>query len=276
MLIAVTDTETTGMEETDQVLELVVGFYNPDENQNPVTSFDHMLQWLIRPTVPVHPAARGTHHITDKELSIYPTLAQRLEKYPDPFYDLDNEYETVLCAHNAEFDVRLLMQSLVAAGHLAYRPDSVLPNRTIDTFVCAKHLWPDAPGYGNQTLRYWLDLDRLYPSMTYDLRACGLPPHRALPDIIVTTHLLRRMLELRTPEELITLTGTPVLQVLCRMPKHAGKTWAEVARTDPSYCHWMLAQGPEQKLPGGNKTGFDADTIHTLKFHLGLLGEKDV
>lgn len=209
MLIAVTDTETTGMEETDQVLELVVGFYDHDKNQDPVMSSEGYLEWLIRPTVPVHPAARGIHHITDAELADKPTLAEYLEKYPDPFYDLDDEYETVLCAHNAEFDVRLLMQSLVAAGHLDWRSDSILPNRTIDTWVCAKHLWPDAPGHGNQTLRYWLELDRLYPSMTDALRECGLPPHRALPDVIVTTHLLRRMLELRSPEELITLTGTP-------------------------------------------------------------------
>ncbi len=275
MRICVTDTETTGMEENDQVLELAVGAVDLEEKPDPLTIFSGLYSWLIRPTVPIHPAARGAHHITDLMLRDAPTFAEFLVNHPDPFgaeFSRGQGNEVVLCAHNAEFDVRLLQQSLVAAGHLAQRPDSVLPVRTIDTFVCARHLWTDAPGYGNQTLRYWLGLDDHYPNMTRHLELCGLPPHRAKPDVIVTGYLIHHMLVLgRTAEELIRLSATPVLQEFCRMPKHAGKTWEEVARIDRAYCTWMLSQGPEVKLPGGNKTGFDADTIHTLKYHLGLL-----
>lgn len=63
-----------------------------------------------------------------------------------------------------------------------------------------------------------------------------------------------------------------MLQVTCFMPKHRGKTWAEVARIDRAYMLWMLDQGPLIQK-GNQKVGFDADTIHTLKYNLGLLGE---
>lgn len=267
MLIAVTDTETTGTEENDQVLELAIGFVDPERVPSvQETIFERHETWLIRPTVAVHPAARGTHHITDRMLENAPTMSEHLETWSDPF--LLNENAVIFCAHNAEFDRRLIEQSVRASG---WQGLPILPELTIDTWVCARHLWPEAPGYGNQTLRYWLGLDERYPEMTKFLEIMNLPPHRAAPDVVVTGYLLWHMLQENPADELLRLTETPVLQVTCNMPKHRGKTWAEVARVDPGYMRWMLDQGPEVKLPGGAKSGFDADTIHTLKYHLGLL-----
>lgn len=268
MRIAVTDTETTGTEEQDQVVEVAAVSVRQGDvrGQTRPTSYETgRYAGLILPTVPIHVAARATHHITDLE------LADKGSDLPDAMYELSEYYEpvipgdeTVFAAHNAEFDLRLLRQTCEAAE---LDPGDVLPERHICTLVCARHLYPDSPGHSNQVLRYYLGLDRLYGSLT----VAGMPPHRAPSDALVTSRLLMHMLETHEPETLIILTQTPVLQVWCRMPKHAGKTWAEVASADPSYMRWMLSQGPEVRLPGGNKVGFDADTVHTLKYHLGLL-----
>ena len=82
-------------------------------------------------------------------------------------------------------------------NHLQGRP-------AICTYKAALRLWPEAPGHGNQVLRYWLrpkDLDPVIAS----------PPHRALPDAYVTAFILRELLELATVEELIAWTGEPAL-----------------------------------------------------------------
>jgi exodeoxyribonuclease X len=263
MLLAVMDTETTGIDEQDQVVE-IAGIAVRQSESGPLTSFEagHW-ETLIQPTVPITIGARATHHITDEELKTAPGPKETMETLGEMLRDEEGD-ETVTVFHNAEFDLRLLRQTCWAVD-LVYH--TIIPARYICTWVCAKHIYPDSPGHSNQVLRYYLGLDELYGSLTIP----GVPPHRAMPDALVTSRLLMHMLRTKTPEELILLTQTPVLQTYCRMPKHAGKTWEEVARIDPSYCHWMLAQGPEVKLPAGGKTGFDADTIHTLKFHLGLL-----
>lgn len=268
MRMAVMDTETTGIDELDQVIE-VAGISVRQPGYVGIKSSREDGRWstLIKPTVPVTIGARATHHITDGELahgeslwSAIVDLAEQLEP--------DDHDDVVFVAHNAEFDLRMIRQTCEAAD---VDPADVLPDQHICTWICAKHLYPDSPGHSNQVLRYYLGLDTLYPEMSLQLLAPGMAVHRAPADALVTSRLLMEMLRMRTVEELIVLTQTPVLQVYCKMPKHPGKTWAEVAAVDPEYMRWILRQGPEVKLPGGNKTGFDADTIHTLKFHLGLL-----
>lgn len=276
MRLSVIDTETTGVDELDQVLELTVVNVRQKADRKrtkgpaQLTSYeeDHW-HTLFKPTVAVSLGARATHYILDGELDRYPTLeALTGLEVCDWFLPVDTLDEVILVAHNAEFDIRLLRQSLDAAG---VHPPDILPGRHICTWICGQHLYPDSPGHSNQVLRYYLNLDELYPDMlegAVDPEGRMLPPHRALPDALITSRLLMEMLRMRTAEELIELTQTPILLKNCFMPKHRGKTWEEVARIDRGYLQWMLSQGP--KPPGSDK-GFDANTIHTLKFHLGLL-----
>ena len=85
-----------------------------------------------------------------------------------------------------------------------------------------------------------------------------LPPHRALPDAWVTAHILKRMFQEKTVEDLIELTQTPIMIENFNFGKHSGKSVAEVTATDPRYLRWMLQQD------------FDADTVFTIKHHLGI------
>ncbi len=267
MLLAVTDTETTGTGETDQVVELAIAVVRPADPESPGPIYEsERRQWstLICPTVPVALEARAVHHLGPEELDGAPTFKDFLadNKGLWGLRDLNHD-EPVLVAHNAAFDLQMLRQSCLAADA---DPSEVLPWRSICTWRCAQTIYPDAPKHGNQVLRYYLDLDDRYGPLGTDL-----PPHRALPDAVVTSWLVSDMLTRHSAEELIAMTEAPILQKVCRMPKHVGKTWEEVSKVDPSYMRWMLSQGPLIILPGGNKTGFDDDTIYTLKFHLGLL-----
>ena len=71
--------------------------------------------------------------------------------------------------------------------------------RWIATLRCAKHVWPDAPDFKNETLRYRLGIDLPRDRM-----------HRALEDATVTAHILARLLAERTVDELLALSTTPV------------------------------------------------------------------
>lgn len=238
MKFAVTDTETTGTEQGDQVVEIAI------------CVLGEKTRWssLVKPSVLVTHEARAAHHITDEELRTAWTMEEILERRGLPEYGHLPEKEAcaaepdwrredvVFVAHNAEFDRRMLLQSGV--------PEDVLPPRTICTWRCALHLFPDAPRHSNQVLRYYLDL------VVPKLKA---PPHRAMPDVVVTSALLVRMLEERSAEELLQLTLQPALLSRVNFGKYRGMRWQDL---DSGYLSWILGQD------------FDEDARHTARHWL--------
>ncbi len=74
----------------------------------------------------------------------------------------------------------------------------------ICTFKCALRVWPDAPSYSNQSLRYWRKPKGLD-------RSAGLPAHRAGPDAYVTAHLLRDMIAVAGLPSLLAWSAEPAL-----------------------------------------------------------------
>ncbi len=218
--IAVIDCETTGLGEKAQVVEVAV------VTRTSVQAF------LIRPTTPIEPAARAVHHLRDEDLAGAPTMKELMRWVPTLFS------ADVLVAHNTEFDRRMLLQSGV--------PKAVLPKQTICTMRCGFHLFPDAPAFGNQTLRYWLGLDIQSPSS-----------HRALSDALVTAAVLRRMLTMKSLEELIELTQTPALLQTVRFGKFRGTQWRDL---DSAYLGWIT------------RRDFGADELHTARYWLAQRG----
>jgi exodeoxyribonuclease X len=224
VIVVTLDTETSGTGPDDQVIE--VGIIVRDLSLHPAS----LIIWssLIKPSVPVHPAARGAHHITDKELADAPTIGDVI---PQMREHMKGAHAVV--GHNLEFDLRMLKQSGV--------PDDIIPPAKICTWICAKHLWPNAPGHANQTLRYWRELELTASS------------HRALADAFVTHALLQEMLMEASPEQLIELTETPVLQTKIMFGKHRDKLWSEV---DISYLRWLL--DPQREPPFSDEIRFAA------------------
>lgn len=218
MIVAVIDTETTGDGETDEVVE--VGAVLLELNEAHEIKKTRLWTSLFRPSVPVQAVARAAHHITDKMLARAPVLKLK----PLPIR------ADVVVAHNAEFDVRMLVQSGV--------PREDLPEKVICTWRCSLHLWPEAPKHSNQVLRYHLGVEPL-------ARVPGLP-HRALPDAVLTAGLLMQMLKTHTLAQLVDLTSGPVLLHKVRFGKYRGMKWEEL---EDGYLHWILSKsfGPDEK-----------------------------
>ena len=92
------DTETTGMDDDDQVVELAA----TDLQGNA------LIATLVRATVPVKPEAREVHGIGDADLNDAPALSDALRNLQRLAGDRP------LAAYNAPFDQRMLRNSLLA------------------------------------------------------------------------------------------------------------------------------------------------------------------
>lgn len=223
-MIAVIDTETTGLDPaTASIVELGVVT---------LPGFDSF-SCLIKPDHEIEIQARAAHHLSDDDVKEGATLKNAMKAARLDEADF-------ICAHNAAFD----------SGFLK------IDKPWICTYRCARHLWPDAPSYSNQVLRYWLKIeDQLYNGDGRQIMK--LPPHRALPDAWVTSHILYRMLINHSAAELAELTKTLILMKIVGFGVHKGKLWKDVPH---SYFAWMLRQ-----------KDFDADSIYTAKHHLGMI-----
>jgi exodeoxyribonuclease X len=248
--ILVWDTETTGLDPAvDRVVEIAAV---PVRLSHGAWSIGRGFSLLVDPDREVPPEASAVHHITGAMCEDAPLLGDAVdacrqgcfEGWPgggDPARPPPPEWPDYGAAHNLKFDAGFLPE-------LRGRP-------AICTWRCALHLWPEAPGHSNQVLRYWLNLQpspHLSEDAAYYPRAAN--PHSALYDAYVTAALLGRMLQDHTPEQLVELTGTPVVQTKIRFGKHRNERWTELP-TD--YLRWMGRQGD-----------WDEDAAHTLKVEL--------
>jgi exodeoxyribonuclease X len=152
-------------------------------------------------------------------------------EYADQSGALNCDY---VAAHNAPFD-RSFIERIYPITVMGW----------ICTCQAARHVWPDAPNYKNQTLRYYLKLKPNLPS--------SLAPHRALYDAIVTAEILLKLLEHHTPEELLELSSKRALLRTVGFGKHYGRPWSEM---ESGYLSWILTKD------------FDADIEHTARYWL--------
>lgn len=223
MSIAVIDTETTGLDPaTASVVEFAVVR---------LPSLKYYTS-IIKPKHEIEIKAMAAHHITEEMASKGITLKEAIAA-------ANVKDDKIICAHNAAFD----------SGFVKTKKPWIC------TYRCARHIWPDAPSYSNQVLRYWLKIEEVI----FDgdgPKIMKLPPHRALPDAWVTAHILNKMMETLTPERLIELTSKPILMKNVGFGEHRGKEWKDVPH---SYMSWIL------------RKDFDSDTVYTVKHHLGLL-----
>jgi exodeoxyribonuclease X len=229
-MIHVIDTETTGMDPaTAEVVELAC------------VDLERGDAWsaLIKPAGPIPPQASAVHHLTADDFGVaYSDL-------PEAWRAMVTSMGTahVYAAHNAEFDSGFL--KTFTGQEVEHEVGRVQTRGNwLCTWRCALHLFPDAPGYSNQVLRYHLGLKPFMPE--------GLAPHRALYDTLVTAELLRVMLTMRPVDDLLMLQHQPVVLKTCGFGKHRGTPWSEVPR---DYLQWIVRNGE-----------FDRDTLHTAKF----------
>jgi len=203
-MICVVDVETTGLRpETDRVCELAGVIIENTEIQS-------SRQTLVNPGIPIPIVASAVHHLTDKDV----VDARSLEEAVD--FVIPGGVK-IYVAHNAPFD-RSFLQILE-------------PALWIDTCACARHLYPDSPTYSNQVLRYYLGVEPRYSHLGREGQ-----PHSALYDALTTAEILLVMLKDNTVEDLLRLSGTPILLKSMPFGKHKGSPFSEVPR---DYLEWL-------------------------------------
>jgi exodeoxyribonuclease X len=230
MNLIVLDTETSDLDPDKgaKLLEIAwIELTHTGQGWEKVSSYETYIE--CQPSISINPHAQAVHHITTDLLTKekgatnrYETILH-LKKYI--------KEDTVMVAHNASFDSSFI-------------PEITRP--WICTMRSAKHLFPGAPGYSNQVLRYWLKLEPDLPAGKY--------PHQALYDVSVTTSLLLKMLEQNTPAQLMIFSQQPVRLRTISFGKHRGQDFRNIPK---DYLTWLRKQ-----------EGLEPDLAYTLDYFL--------
>ena len=237
MSIIFFDTETTGNGEKDRLCQLAIKERYVDEP---------LVNALYKPPVPISIESMAIHHLTEK-------MVEGKSAFQDaPEYasvkDLFESEETIAVAHNAAFDLAMLGR------------EGVSPKRVICTYKVAYALDPEdtLPNYRLQYLRYLLGIE------------IEAEAHDAWGDVLVLEALFERLLakmrERHGTEEaaldaMLVISARPLLFTTIRFGKYAGKKLEEVAKSDPHYLEWLLAQ--KKQNPAA-----EIDWIYTLEHYL--------
>jgi len=220
------DTETTGTDEQDRVIQLgymVLGA-KEIEVHNEFCSAD----------VPINFAAMEVHGITPEMIEGKPTCKEM------PAYKrlLElNTPENYMIIHNAPFDLKMLEKE-----------GFEIAMKVIDTLRVAKHIFEEEEAHRLQYFRYKM---ALYKEEEAEAKKLGIEvkAHDAIGDVLVLKLFLtklRKAVEEKFPgenpvEKMVDLTNTPILVKRFRFGKHKGKTLQEVAQEDAGYLRWMLS-----------------------------------
>jgi exodeoxyribonuclease X len=224
MHLIVLDTETSDLDPDKGAKLLEVAWIELTENAGtwePTFSVEARIQY----EGPISPHAQAVHHIRADEL----TEAMGAVKRHDAVKLLLDRIhtDTIFVAHNSAFDSRFLPE---------------IHNPWICTMRAAKHIWPNAPGYSNQVLRYWMNLEVETPP--------GKFPHQAIYDVTVTTSILQKMLQQHTTQQLLHFSTAPLRLKTINFGKHRGTDFSQIPR---DYLQWLRSQ-----------TGLDPDLKHTI------------
>ena len=238
------DTETTGNQENDRIIQLGAMIVHSKDN---IEVYDE----LCSTEIPISIEAMEVHNITPdiiKNKPSYKELAftKKLEEL--------NKKENYLIAHNISFDLGMLEKE-------GFENQYTL----IDTLRCAKHLLPDSPYHRLQYLRYSLEL---YLSEAEEANKLDvtIKAHDAIGDVLVMKLLLSKLVTLAKEqfpgenpmETLVKLTHTPVLIKIFKFGKYKGQEVSEIANTDKGYLQWMQSN-----------MDLDEDLSFTLNYYLG-------
>lgn len=226
------DTETTGLDELDRIVQIAVAVYSKKEGVVSVESYSE----YCKPPVPISCFAMSTHHITPEMVENAPPFLETASAklLTDPLYDSPSNY---LVAHNANFDLRMLLKEGIAPKC-----------KVIDTYQVALHLFAHDKCFENfklQYLRYFLELykqeeseiARFYPNRSIDA-------HDALGDVIVLSlffqYILKHYGNQYSLDDLVALTNKPALIHYLTFGSHKGKALNTVVWGDVRWADWAL------------------------------------
>jgi DNA polymerase III epsilon subunit-like protein len=221
------DTETTGAEEHDRIIQIGAMIVHDREN---IEVYDE----LCSSTVPISLEAMEVHHIIPEMIEEKPLFKDLESTKKILEYNAPGNY---LIAHNINFDLAMLEKE-------GFKNNYTL----IDTLRCAKHLLPKSPNHRLQYLRYALELYHVEQAEAHQL-GVTIKAHDAIGDVLVMKLLLSKLVRLTQEKfagvnpmiKLAELTQTPVLMKTFKFGKYKDREIAEVVHEDRGYLTWMRA-----------------------------------
>jgi exodeoxyribonuclease X len=214
MNLIVLDTETTDLDPDKGARMIEIAWIELTNTTGNEWETTFSVEARIQYDGPINPQAQAVHHIRADQLTEEAGAVKRYEIVQLLLGRI--RPDTLFVAHNAMFDSKFL-------------PEVNQP--WLCTMRAAKHIWPNAPAYGNQVLRYWLKLEPELP--------VGRFPHQAIYDVATTTCLLQRMLKQHTPQQLLHMTSAPIRMRSINFGKHRGLPFEEIPR---DYLQWLRKQ----------------------------------
>ncbi len=192
-LIRVVDTETTGIDDPCEMVEIGWTDVRLFPTGWEIESGPH--SELVNPGMPITFPAMAVHHITDAEAAtgVSPDEARQIIAGAD-----------FLSSHSWAFDSRFIKSQGPA----------------ICTFKCARTAWPELQSHGNGSIRYERGLCLGDPRTQ--------PSHRAGPDTWVTAHILLDLLKIFSLDEMVEISRNPVLMLKIGFGKHFGMKFSEL------------------------------------------------
>jgi DNA polymerase-3 subunit epsilon/exodeoxyribonuclease X len=228
------DTETTGIDEQDRVIQL--GFMVLESGAK-----TEVYNELFSSTVEISIPAMETHGITPQMLKGKAKIED--SKSFKRLFELNSD-ENYLIIHNAKFDLDMLKKD----GFNSQM-------RLIDTLRVSRHIYPDEKAHRLQYFRYKLEL---YKQEQDEAKKLGVEvkAHDAIGDVLILKLLLTHLkkdIQAKFPDEnpiekMLKLTNEPIITEKFSFGKHKDKTIAQVAKTDKGYLEWMLTQNLDEDL----------------------------
>lgn len=225
MKYIILDTETTGADEEDRIIQL--GFMVLSSQGVEVYNE------LCSSEIPIKYGAMEVHNIVPEMVENKPTCTQT--QVYKKLLEL-NTQENYLIIHNAPFDIGMLQKE-----------GFEVCMKVIDTLRVAKHIFEDEEAHRLQFFRYKLGLYKLEDEEAKKLNIV-VKAHDAIGDVLVLklflTELKKEILK-KYPnenpvEKMVELTNKPVFVKTFRFGKYKGEKLEDVAIKDKGYLNWML------------------------------------
>lgn len=235
----IVDVETTGVDPSiDRITEIAIIRFSNGEIIEPFVT-------LVDPEILIPPTASAVNHITNKTVAGFPKIGDLIPIIRD--YVGDSQ----CVAHNAFFDRVFVNPLLGSEGapqptYHEHKYEGRSPDRGREwmcTMRLAKHLFPEAPGYSNEALRYWLGVEPEYD---------GKDTHRAGYDIMVTLGIFiklvskaRKTYQINDIRDLMGLSRKEIFIDKLNWGAHKDKPLKDV----PSdYIKWALSEKGQKNL----------------------------
>ena len=203
MKIVFHDTETTGIDAEDRILQSAHAVFDFDPGTNTM-ELQSFREEIIKPPVPCKPEAAAVHGIWKTDYENAPSWEESASKKE---LEALSQEGAVYVAHNAMFDLVMLEKEGIVWGF----------DNVIDTLLVAQHLFREEDAVERsslQYLRYFFDFDSSEDFQKF-VRQFGierLQAHTALSDIVVLAYLFQKFVQEHGYETVKNLAHTPFLQ----------------------------------------------------------------